>query len=765
MAIVKLLLAKFSLFSLRTKFGVAIMALLAGTLSWYFVKDKFGSGDTPKRPPASVAENDKKSDKDKAPASNDQPEPKKDGLFSGGSLSNNLAQGDAANSGTSGAGAAKNGAGGDALAGNSAFGGSSTTGDDRYGTGRYGSSTTGTGNSGANPNDYGYGNYDRSNTNTGTAAGTDNSIAGGNSSGASANGTPGNDAASTNGLTNGGGGSNGGGNGGLANNSVPDRYASGSQANSSAGDDRYSSSGSSGSQSGAPRSFPANDKPGTNYDPFANSTFGRTGTGGGQPTAQLDRSTNSLDSAANQNSTTPADAAKNGGLGFRSASDPWGNAAGSAPVNSNTASSNAGTSSPNAFNNGQNNSSRVAPDPVYPTRPAASNRDDNAETVSAGGNRRMAPINSTSHADPPETQSAAGTGLAGTGTTDTANTAAPPNNTIQPNNTPPQNSLAGQSSTAGAFRDVTGKGAAASGISTNPGTSLPRTTPDPFDRYNSKASSTNPPANAPQSTWPQSTGPQTALPTTPQSATRQSSTPQSNVPQQTAQQETVGQPSGSSAAPPVVDPPAQPREFTAGAEDSFWTIARQAYGSGGYYQALHAYNSQQFVRMEDLRVGDRVTAPPVSELRLRYPDLCPAEENPPPAVATPPAGAAPQTMPDGRRAENSPTNANGELASNNDHNSAADKVDNSADIRDENLRPASTTQPIAKQPPKTPPANAVRYTTRQGDDLFKIARDQLGATARWNEIYELNRDTLGQRFEDLPAGMTLLLPERNGGNK
>jgi nucleoid-associated protein YgaU len=48
----------------------------------------------------------------------------------------------------------------------------------------------------------------------------------------------------------------------------------------------------------------------------------------------------------------------------------------------------------------------------------------------------------------------------------------------------------------------------------------------------------------------------------------------------------------------------------------------------------------------------------------------------------------------------------------------------------------------------------------EGDTLFDIARAELGKASRWAEIYELNRDQLGEDFNYLAPGMQLVMPPR-----
>jgi nucleoid-associated protein YgaU len=50
------------------------------------------------------------------------------------------------------------------------------------------------------------------------------------------------------------------------------------------------------------------------------------------------------------------------------------------------------------------------------------------------------------------------------------------------------------------------------------------------------------------------------------------------------------------------------------------------------------------------------------------------------------------------------------------------------------------------------------YTVAEGETLFTIARYELGKASRWVEIYELNRDALGNGLNELRPGTKLLLP-------
>lgn len=70
---------------------------------------------------------------------------------------------------------------------------------------------------------------------------------------------------------------------------------------------------------------------------------------------------------------------------------------------------------------------------------------------------------------------------------------------------------------------------------------------------------------------------------------------------------------------------------------------------------------------------------------------------------------------------------------------------------DGNAEATQTTQRETKE-------TASSYTVASGDYLYKIAGEQLGDCSRWKEIYELNKDTIGDDPDVISVGMVLTLP-------
>jgi len=68
--------------------------------------------------------------------------------------------------------------------------------------------------------------------------------------------------------------------------------------------------------------------------------------------------------------------------------------------------------------------------------------------------------------------------------------------------------------------------------------------------------------------------------------------------------------------------------------------------------------------------------------------------------------------------------------------------------------PAPETQPTSRS--EDPPPTS--YTVKAGDNLTTIAKVQLGDSSRWKEIYELNKDALGNDPDKVEVGTVLKLP-------
>ncbi len=59
---------------------------------------------------------------------------------------------------------------------------------------------------------------------------------------------------------------------------------------------------------------------------------------------------------------------------------------------------------------------------------------------------------------------------------------------------------------------------------------------------------------------------------------------------------------------------------------------------------------------------------------------------------------------------------------------------------------------------REPEAGSSGYVVQEGDTLFDIARYKLGRASRWGEIFELNREVLGEDFDFLQPGLELKMP-------
>lgn len=144
--------------------------------------------------------------------------------------------------------------------------------------------------------------------------------------------------------------------------------------------------------------------------------------------------------------------------------------------------------------------------------------------------------------------------------------------------------------------------------------------------------------------------------------------------------------------------------------DNYWTISKQLYGSGRYFQALAKHNASVAADPQKLKPGMQIATPPGSELETRYR----AEM---PLTATNPT------------ATSQPTNSGGRAP------------------RDGEADPGFFLDSDG----------VPRYRIGTADTLSLIARNHLGRSSRWVQIYEMNRDIL-KDGNTLSVGTVLHLP-------
>jgi LysM repeat protein len=71
---------------------------------------------------------------------------------------------------------------------------------------------------------------------------------------------------------------------------------------------------------------------------------------------------------------------------------------------------------------------------------------------------------------------------------------------------------------------------------------------------------------------------------------------------------------------------------------------------------------------------------------------------------------------------------------------------------------AAPTTPTTQTTDPKPAAEGGTHKVETGDYLWKIAKEKLGDAKRWPEIYELNKDAIGENPNLLYPGMTLKMP-------
>lgn len=158
----------------------------------------------------------------------------------------------------------------------------------------------------------------------------------------------------------------------------------------------------------------------------------------------------------------------------------------------------------------------------------------------------------------------------------------------------------------------------------------------------------------------------------------------------------------------------EPVFHTVAANENFWTISRDYYGSTRYYKALHAANQRQVPNIARLYIGTVIQIPPIEKLDRALIDRETASVK----------KTTRQANPDDFRDFASP------------------------------VRPRMTLpdpEAVETRPRPT-------YRVKPNDTLRSIARETLNNSRRDMEIYDLNREVLDDP-RDLPPGTILTLPE------
>jgi nucleoid-associated protein YgaU len=149
-------------------------------------------------------------------------------------------------------------------------------------------------------------------------------------------------------------------------------------------------------------------------------------------------------------------------------------------------------------------------------------------------------------------------------------------------------------------------------------------------------------------------------------------------------------------------------EYVVQPNENYWVISKHLYGTGAYFKALYELNRKQHPRADRLKTGDVIVAPSVDVLAHRFPDLCPTPKH------------------------------HQALTQSGQH---------------------GTVHAVSQQ---HMPAGSRVYVVEEGDTLFDIARYELGKASRWSEIYDLNRQALGEDMDYLRPGTQLILPHAAG---
>lgn len=164
--------------------------------------------------------------------------------------------------------------------------------------------------------------------------------------------------------------------------------------------------------------------------------------------------------------------------------------------------------------------------------------------------------------------------------------------------------------------------------------------------------------------------------------------------------------------------------------DTFASLARKYYGSERYTDFLVKSNAQ-IATPDRLAIGMTVRIPPA-----------PTEEQ----LAQSTSGASRPAATE-KKADGVPTSKPGDARSS--ESKAADTRTAGANVPGGNVADG---KPVAAASGRT-------YRVKEGDTFYSIAKSALGSSARWKELFELNKQAVQGDPTRLRAGQTLTLPK------
>lgn len=152
-----------------------------------------------------------------------------------------------------------------------------------------------------------------------------------------------------------------------------------------------------------------------------------------------------------------------------------------------------------------------------------------------------------------------------------------------------------------------------------------------------------------------------------------------------------------------------------------------------------------------LAIGVRLTAEPAAP-ELRHPEIIEAAmtRNPLPLAPIAPLNAGSVTTPNVDFAKSSLVYQGDEFAPNPIKTNATATASQLAG------KSPSGSASATKSPPVDMPSEVVMHTVGEGETLSSIASKRLGSSARYQEIFELNRDQLSSP-DNLQVGMQLII--------